>query len=107
MQDKETSGKRLGEILVDKGFVTPTQVSRVLAEQHELPFVDLVRETIDMGRLEVRELAFDRDRDGDVLVFDPTRVVDGIELSADPILSARSDAYAESVFRRSGVRRDA
>jgi type IV pilus assembly protein PilB len=47
--DKETSGKRLGEILVDKGFVTPTQVSRVLAEQHELPFVDLVRETIDMG----------------------------------------------------------
>jgi len=49
LQDKETSGKRLGEILVDKGFVTPTQVSRVLAEQHELPFVDLVRETIDMG----------------------------------------------------------
>ena len=49
LQDKETSGKRLGEILVDHGFVTPTQVSRVLAEQHELPFVDLVRETIDMG----------------------------------------------------------
>ena len=49
LQDKETSGKRLGEILVDNGFVTPTQVSRVLAEQHELPFVDLVRETIDMG----------------------------------------------------------
>ena len=32
LQDKETSGKRLGEILVDNGFVTPTQVSRVLAE---------------------------------------------------------------------------
>jgi catalase len=64
------------------------------------------RETLDMGRLEVRELAFDRDRDGDVLVFDPTRVVDGVELSADPILRARGDFYAESVFRRSGVRRE-
>jgi catalase len=63
------------------------------------------RETIEMARLEIRELAFDRDRDGDVLVFDPVRVVDGVELSADPILRARSDAYAESVFRRSGARR--
>jgi catalase len=63
------------------------------------------RETLDMGRLEVTAPASDRDRDGDVLVFDPTRVVDGVELSADPILHARADIYAESVFRRSGARR--
>jgi type IV pilus assembly protein PilB len=49
LRDKDSSGKRLGEILVDRGYVTPTQVSRVLAEQHELPFIDLARETIDMG----------------------------------------------------------
>ena len=49
LSDKNASGKRLGEILVDRGYVTPTQVSRVLAEQHELPFIDLTRETIDMG----------------------------------------------------------
>jgi catalase len=65
------------------------------------------RETIELGRLEITELAFDRDRDGDVLVFDPTRVTDGIETSDDPILHARSDAYAESVLRRSGQRREA
>jgi len=65
------------------------------------------RETIELGRLEVTGLAFDRDRDGDVLVFDPIRVTDGIEPSGDPILHARSDAYAESVFRRSGARREA
>ena len=65
------------------------------------------RETIDMGRLEVAAPAFDRDREGDVLVFDPSRVVDGVELSADPILHARADIYAESVFRRSGARREA
>jgi catalase len=34
-------------------------------------------------------------------------VTDGIETSDDPILHARSDAYAESVLRRSGVRREA
>jgi catalase len=65
------------------------------------------RETIELGRLTITGLAFDRDRDGDVLVFDPTRVTDGIETSDDPILHARSDAYAESVLRRSGARREA
>lgn len=35
------SGKRLGEVLVDQGTVTRTQVARVLAEQHELPFLEL------------------------------------------------------------------
>jgi len=49
LREKDTSGQRLGEILVDRGYVTPTQVSRVLAEQHELPFIDLTRETIDIG----------------------------------------------------------
>ncbi len=33
-------------------------------------------------------------------VFDPTRVVDGIELSDDPILRYRRGAYTESVARR-------
>jgi catalase len=37
--------------------------------------------------------------DGPV-VFDPTRVVDGIELSDDPILRYRPAAYSESIARR-------
>ena len=59
------------------------------------------RETVELGRLVVNALAFDREHDGDVLVFDPTRVLDGIVLSADPILHARSGAYSVSVARRS------
>jgi catalase len=35
-----------------------------------------------------------------VLVFDPTRVTDGIELSDDPILRFRPRAYSVSVARR-------
>jgi catalase len=36
-------------------------------------------------------------------VFDPTRVVDGIELSNDPVLRFRSPAYSVSVGRRTEV----
>ena len=64
------------------------------------------RERIEIGRLDVRALAFDREGEGDVLIFDPTRVTDGIELSNDQILLARPHAYEESVFRRTGIRRE-
>lgn len=63
------------------------------------------RETATLGRFELTGIATDRERDGDVLVFDPVRVTDGVELSGDKLLQARSDAYAESVLRRSGVAR--
>ena len=41
--------------------------------------------------------------DGDILVHDPMRLIDGIEPSDDPILRVRSWVYAESVRRRSGA----
>ena len=53
-----------------------------------------------VGTLEVTGLETERETGGDVLVFDPTRVTDGIELSADPILNFRHDAYGASVSRR-------
>ncbi len=58
------------------------------------------REIVELGRLEITGLATDRERDGDILVFDPTRVPDGIRLSDDPILHARKGAYSVSVARR-------
>lgn len=58
------------------------------------------REMVDLGALAIMALAFDRERDGDILVFDPTRVPDGIRLPDDPILHARSAAYGVSVARR-------
>jgi catalase len=58
------------------------------------------RERVRVGTLSISELAFDREVDGDVLVFDPTRVTDGIELTGDKILLARSGAYRSSVARR-------
>jgi type IV pilus assembly protein PilB len=47
LHDKESSGRRLGEIVVDHGWVTGADLASVLAEQHELECLDLVREEID------------------------------------------------------------
>jgi catalase len=58
------------------------------------------REVVRIGRLDITALAFDREQGGDILVFDPTRVPDGIRLTDDAILHARSGAYSVSVARR-------
>src|SRR5215208_750910 len=58
------------------------------------------RERVAVGTLEVTELETERETGGDVVVFDPQRVTDGIELSDDPILRFRSPAYSTSVARR-------
>jgi len=58
------------------------------------------RERVEVGRLVVTGPDTERERDGDILVFDPTRVIDGIELSGDKILAFRSDAYRVSVGQR-------
>jgi catalase len=52
------------------------------------------------GRLEITALELEREQGDDVLVFDPTRVTAGIELSDDPVLGFRRAAYSESVARR-------
>jgi catalase len=58
------------------------------------------REAVELGRIELTGLDTTRETGDDVLVFDPTRVTDGIELSDDPILNVRGPAYSVSVARR-------
>jgi catalase len=61
------------------------------------------RERVEVGRLELTGPETGREKEGDVLVFDPVRVTEGIETSDDPILHFRSRAYRASVGRRSGA----
>jgi catalase len=58
------------------------------------------RQRVTLGHLDVEGFTDERERDGDILVFDPTRVGSGVHLSDDPILLARPGAYAVSVERR-------
>ena len=50
------------------------------------------RELVVAGRLEISEIVDDPESGDHIEVFDPTRIVDGIELSNDPILQARARA---------------
>ena len=58
------------------------------------------REQVEVGRLVLTGPDTERERDGDILVFDPTRVIEGIDLSGDAILRFRPRAYSASVERR-------
>lgn len=58
------------------------------------------RALVELGRLEVTGISPTGAADERRLIFDPTNRTDGIELSADPILLARSAAYAISYERR-------
>ena len=59
------------------------------------------RRRVELGRLEVTGISPTSPQDERRLVFDPTNRTDGIDLSNDPILLARSAAYAISYERRS------
>jgi catalase len=63
--------------------------------------------TVDMGTLELTGPETERETGDDVMVMDPVRLTDGIELSDDPILHARSPAYSVSVARRVAAGRPA
>jgi catalase len=59
------------------------------------------REVVELGELEVIRVVEDAETPGSPMVFDPMRLTDGIEPSADPILTARPKAYSVSIERRS------
>ncbi|SEQ82406.1 catalase family peroxidase [Lentzea albida] len=61
------------------------------------------RRSVDVGRIEITAEAADQEH-WQSQVFDPTALVDGIEVSDDPVLAARSTIYAVSYDRRSHQR---
>ena len=82
---------RLGEILVEHGYCTKAQVAIVLAEQHELEYVHVTLESIDLEAASLLSENLARrycaipvrfDEDGNVLVAvaDPSNVMFSDEL---------------------------
>jgi catalase len=60
------------------------------------------RPRIELGTLEVHKIAENSDALQCSLIFDPMRLIDGIEPSDDPVLKARPGAYSVSYRRRTG-----
>jgi catalase len=81
-------------------FAMSVQVAGPKDHPHDPTSVWKSQDVFDAGTLTVTAPAADPEADGGIVVFDPTRIVDGIELSDDPILRYRPAAYSESVTRR-------
>ncbi len=90
-QQRLSASRRLGELLVERGVVTPADVARLVAEQYELPFVELGASEVDplAGALLPEEIAqrhaalpigFLPDGSLRVVVADPTKVLYSDEL---------------------------
>jgi type IV pilus assembly protein PilB len=91
LAEQRGSGKRLGEVLVERGTVTRTQVARVLAEQHELPFIELAESDVQIEaatllpedlarRYTALPVTIEPDDSVLVAVADPTNVMHSDEL---------------------------
>ena len=62
------------------------------------------RPVVCLGRLQIDAISPTSQDDERQLLFDPSRVPDGIDLSMDPILLARPHAYAVDFARRNTPR---
>jgi catalase len=60
---------------------------------------------VTVGTVEITGLDTVREHGGDIVVFDPMRVTDGIVPTDDPVLRFRTLAYSASVKLRTGVDR--
>jgi catalase len=58
------------------------------------------RERVTLGTVQLTDLDTERETGDDVLVFDPSRVTSGIELTDDPVLRFRPLAYSDSIRER-------
>ncbi|WP_354700654.1 Catalase-related peroxidase [Paraconexibacter sp. AEG42_29] len=63
------------------------------------------RRRVDVGTLTFTEVIDDPEAGGDIVVFDPSRLTDGIASTRDPVLAFRPAAYSESARRRAGPAR--
>jgi catalase len=58
------------------------------------------RKTVDLGMVSIKSVVADSDAAQKALLFFPTNLTDGIELSDDPLPSLRASVYALSFARR-------
>jgi type IV pilus assembly protein PilB len=91
LTEKETSGVRLGEILVGHGWLNAADIARALAEQHELEFIELANAEVDPGAASLLPEKFARrygalpirflgDEQVVVAIADPTNVLNSDDL---------------------------
>src|ERR671928_1243107 len=91
LAEKETTGRRLGEILIERRYVGPADIARALAEQHDLEYLDLADIEIETAatsllpekfakRYQALPIKFVDEETVLVAVADPTNVITSDDL---------------------------
>lgn len=81
-------------------FTLSVQIAGEGDDPHDPTSVWRSPNRINAGTLAITAPDPSRETGGELIVFDPTRLIDGIELSDDPILRFRPSAYSVSAARR-------
>jgi type IV pilus assembly protein PilB len=111
IEESRTSGRRTGEVLVDRGVLTPDQLARVIAERFGVDHVDLNAFRVDMsaanllppssakrynavpvGFVDERTLLVAMVDPGNVLAIDDISLMTGHEVR--PAVAAQADVFA-------------
>jgi len=115
LTEKERSPRRLGEILVEWGWVSSVEIAKALAEQYGMPFLDLSQTEVEQEaamllseeaarRLQALPIRFLPDRLLLVGLVDPTDVLAAEELRSllgtGVCLNVVDIAALESAFAR-------
>jgi type IV pilus assembly protein PilB len=115
LTEKERSPRRLGEILVEWGWVSSVEIAKALAEQYGMPFLDLTQTEVEQEaamllseeaarRLQALPIRFLPDRLLLVGLVDPTDVLAAEELRSllgtGVCLNVVDIAALESAFAR-------
>jgi type IV pilus assembly protein PilB len=111
IEESRTTGRRTGEVLVDRGVLTPDQLARVIAERFGVDHVDLNAFRVDMaaanllpsssakrynavpvGFIDERTLLVAMVDPGNVLAIDDISLMTGYEIR--PAVAAQEDVLA-------------
>jgi hypothetical protein len=96
LKEARDSGRRLGEVLVDRGLIDERQLARLVAEQEDLPFVDLGKYDVDPEAARLLPEFFSREREAIAYTFNEWAVVVAV---ADPVSSFGLDTIRTTLGR--------
>jgi type IV pilus assembly protein PilB len=110
LADKEETGRRLGEILLDRGWVEGAEIAKALAQQHGLQYVDFADTVVESAavsllperlarRYDALPVRFLEDNAVLVAVADPTDLFASDDLRLALGLNVRLGVSAEAELR--------